>query len=310
MSRWIQGVLIVSLLILFGCGPATMNKMEKNDGTKMNAEEIFNLVSGNSLILTAYDFSGTVYFAENGTMAGIDNYNQKDTGSWDITDQDQLCLKFRLWYYGDIKCYSVSKRDESERLSFFTTNGAAYYTAMMVMDDPSGLAKQIASVSGPKSVRNKYAKQNTSDRQSSSPSESEVETSSAAPKPYQNVSPGPDDSTQTVQRLAANCPGCNFAGVNLKEAALIKANLQEADLSGADLRYANLRRANLSKANLSGARLNYANLPGADLTNANLKNADLTGANLLLTNLTGADLTGAILKNANLEKTIGIENQP
>jgi hypothetical protein len=300
--------LAISLAALSGCGPATSNNALQGDKVPLNSAALFDLVSGNSLILSAYDFSGTVYFGESGLLAGIDNENQQDVGTWDITDKDQLCLKFRLWYYGDNKCYSLVADAQSDRVNFFTSNGAAYYAAMSVAGDPAGLALELKRKRVPKSVRQDLARQKSADKSPARPDDSDdSDKNEAQDSYYDTAKTSADDAGQTVKRLAGNCPGCNMAGIDLKEASLIKANLAGANLAGADLRYANLRRANLAGANLRGTQLNFANLPGADLSEADLSDANLSGANLLLTNFSGANVSGAIFTNANLEKTIGLE---
>ncbi len=290
--------------MLASCSPITSKQAVKQDSTQLNAEQIFEIVADNSLVMTAYDFSGTVYFDRNGQLAAVDNEKQRDVGKWDLTDENQLCLKFRLWYYGDIKCYTIFDNQQADRLTFFTTNGAAYYTAKQIKGDPEALASKLEKASPPRSVRRQIASQQTDS--TSSPTGRE-------PEPARDLVINPsseNDSDLTAKRLAGNCPGCNMTGMDLREASLIKANLEGANLSGADLRYANLRRANLSGANLQNARLNHANLPGANLTGADLRGADLRGANLLLANLTDADVNGANFTNANLEKTIGLESTP
>lgn len=306
MKNIVYGLVSCLVLFLAGCGPITSKQAVKQNNIELEAKQILTAVSGNSLILSAYDFSGTVYFHPDGNLSAIDNLNQRDVGKWDVTDRDRLCLKFRLWYYGDVKCYSVFNNPQADRLTFFTANGAAYYTAMSVAGDPAALAAQLDAEAPPTSVRNQNASQQ--DRQQISP-DHQAQDSGKSGTVVINKSSA-DDSGMTVKRLAGNCPGCNMAGIDLKEASLIKANLRDADLQKADLRYANLRRADLSGANLSGALLNHANLPGADLSNADLSGADLSGANLLLTNFTGADVSGALFTNANLEKTIGLPDTP
>ncbi len=305
MIRLLYMLIFCLPFVITGCGPPTSKNAARQDYTELNAEQIYALVAGNSLILSSYDFSGTVYFDESGQLGGVDNFDQKDTGRWDISDKNQLCLKFRLWYFGDIKCYTVFNNQQAERLTFFTPNGAAYYTAMMVKGDPAALAGQLKKEAPAKSMRQQLA-----DQQKPPTSPAEAQPAPEKSREIAISSSTAGDTGETVKRLAGNCPGCNMAGIDMKEANLIKANLQGADLSGADLRYANLRRANLIGANLQNARLSHANLPGADLSNANLKNADLSGANLLLTNFTGADVSGTIFTNANLEKTIGLTDKP
>ena len=102
----------------------------------------------------------------------------------------------------------------------------------------------------------------------------------------------------------------DFAGTDLRRAALSDADLRDIDLSvseldranlaSAVLTYADLPGAYLRRANLSDANLSDANLSDADFTDANLSDADLTHASLTGANLTGANLTGADLDNANI----------
>lgn len=303
MNRLIYSFLVCSILSLTGCGPATINKAVKQDLSALDSRQIFDIVSGNSLILSAFDFSGTVYFESSGLLSAVDNQAQQDIGKWDVNDQNELCMKFRVWYYGDAKCYRIFNNEQAEKLTFFTRNGSAYYTAKNVKGDPSSLAKHIGKKSPPRSVRKQFT--DSQGPEESGPSQ----TSQTGNREIAISSSQNNDAGLTVKRLAGDCPGCKMAGIDLREASLIKANLQGADLSGADLSYANLRRANLKGANLKGARLTHANLPGADLSGANLSNCDLTGANLLLANLTDADTTGAQFDNANLERTIGLKTQ-
>ncbi|MFM6726468.1 MAG: pentapeptide repeat-containing protein, partial [Dolichospermum sp.] len=78
--------------------------------------------------------------------------------------------------------------------------------------------------------------------------------------------------------------GRNLAGIDLKDAFLVKAFLDGADLT----------EANLENAKLTYTNLENTNLIGADLTEADLKKAKLIGANLIGADLTKADLLGAI----------------
>ena len=268
--------------------------------TPLKAQQIFDLVSGNTMSLTAYDFTGKLYFSQNGRISAIDNNNQQDTGFWDIKDDNSLCLKFNEWYYGDAKCYSIAGSNEEKNYSFFTSNGSAYYRGNAYSGDTAGLGKAIKEKKSSRFLRTRFSSEKVDPASKPSSAEGKDTSEEATASPN-------DNSTTTVQQLADNCPGCNLAGADLKEARLVHANLEGADLSRADLRYANLRRANLANANLTGARLNRANLPGADLRNSNLRNADLSGSNLLLADFTGADLTGAILTNAYTEKAKGLE---
>ena len=290
--------LLMGVLSLWGCSAVTSNQADKSGKPSLKAREIFELVSGNSIELNAYDFSGKIYYDSNGEMAGIDNEGQRDTGTWDINDKDQLCMKFRLWYYGDLKCYSITSLDNGQRLNFYTTNGASYYTGRLYTGDVAQIKTIIPQKKDDKYLRKKFASE-----QPSAPDQS-ASNIQKREKPAATSS----NSKETLTRLARNCPGCNLSGAQLKEADLVKANLSGADLSGADLRYANLRRANLQGANLSRARLNHANLPGANMSDSNLSYANLGGANLLLADVTGADLKGAILTGAYLENIKGLKD--
>jgi len=305
MRTCIAVCLFILLIIISGCGPVTKKQAVNRENIQLTGEELVRAVSGKSLILSAYDFSGTVYFQTDGQLSGIDNLDQRDIGRWKISEDQELCLKFRLWYYGDVRCYTVFNNPQADRLTFFTNNGAAYYTAMSVKGDPAALASQIETSSATNAETKNGASRNSRATAEGKVSEAPEESVGVILSTNQE-----SDSNQTVKRLAGNCPGCNMAGINLSETSLIKANLRGTNLEGADLRYANLRRADLSGAILKNARLNHANLPGADLSNADLSGADLSGANLLLTNFTGADVSGALFTNANLEKTIGLPDIP
>ncbi|MEE4166151.1 MAG: hypothetical protein V2I35_09135, partial [Desulfocapsaceae bacterium] len=122
--KYLRGVLIVlAIITLAGCSSLTLKGSRQAGSKQLNTRELFDLVSGNTLKLTAYDFDGTVYFSEQGGVSSIDNEGMTDTGRWDIKDSDQLCLKFRTWYYGDLRCYFVVMDNDRNLLSFFTPNG-------------------------------------------------------------------------------------------------------------------------------------------------------------------------------------------
>jgi hypothetical protein len=300
--KFLRGTLVVlAIITLSGCSSLTLNSAKQAGSRQLNTRELFVLVSGNTLKLTAYDFDGSVYFSEHGGISGLDNEGMTDTGRWDIKDNEQLCLKFRTWYYGDLRCYFVVMDNDRNLLSFFTPNGAAYYNGSLSEGDILKLEPEISSTQSASYVREKLAAEDDTDIK---PRQTPDET--APPQAGAAQVTTAVETASTLRQLAQKCKDCNLSGADLKEAVLVRAELEGADLSGADLRYANLRRARLAGANLSGARLNHANLPGADLRGCNLRNADLSGANLLLADFTDADLTGADLTGAHIENTIGL----
>ena len=288
---------IILILFLNSCTPGTQRQLAKEGQNPLSSEELFVLIADNSLHLEGFDFDGTFYFQKDGYLSGRDRLNNLDTGKWDISTEDQLCLKFRIWYYGDTKCYSVFSDQKPDSFIFFTENGARYYSAEYLTGDPQNLAKQIHKQHKKKFIRDQLAQEV---QDGNSPGSKNI---SPSPEPPPSFSK--NDKNLAMTRLARNCPDCNLVGVDLKKARLVEANLMGADLSEADLSGANLRRANLTGANLSGAKLITTNLSGAILVNSNLSNADLTGSNLIKANLTGANLDGATFTGAHLESIEG-----
>lgn len=288
---------IILILLLSSCAPGTQNQLVKEGQSSLSSEELFVLIADSSLHLEAFDFDGTFYFQKDGYLSGRDRLNNLDTGKWDISSENQLCLKFRIWYYGDTKCYSVFRDQKPDSFIFFTENGARYYSAEYLTGDPQNLAKQIRKRNEKKFIRDQLA-QEAQDGDSAG-----SKNISLPPEPPPSFSK--NDTNLAMTRLARNCPDCNLAGVDLKKARLVEANLMGANLSKADLSGANLRRANLTGANLSGAKLITTNLSGAILVNSNLSNADFTGSNLIKANLSGANLDGATFTGAHLESIEG-----
>jgi len=298
MQHRLLPVIIVFFAFFIGsCAPGTRKQMLKEGQHPLSAEELFSLITDNSLYLESTDFSGTVFFQSDGYLAGRDRLNNRDSGKWDISSENLLCLKFRIWYYGDTNCYSVFPDQKADSFVFFTENGARYYTAEYMTADPQHLATQIQKSKKKKFVREQLA------GEAHNPDSSDSATNSITPSPSPSISR--EEKTLTMVHLARNCPDCNLAGVDLKKARLVEANLAGADLSGADLSGANLRRANLTGANLSGAKLTTSNLSGAILVRSNLTNADLSGCNLIKANLTGATTDGAIFTGAHMESIEG-----
>jgi uncharacterized protein YjbI with pentapeptide repeats len=126
-----------------------------------------------------------------------------------------------------------------------------------------------------------------------------------------------------VNRSKQNLEGCNFDGVNFRDADLREARLggcsfrgailsgthleaqalRGIDFSGAEMVSIHLGDAELREANLAGANLNEAHLSSADLTNATLRNSNLSHSILNQATLVGANLDGARLNHASLRST-------
>jgi hypothetical protein len=288
---------IALLVLLNGCTPGTQSHLIKKGQLALSSEQLFATVADNSLRLEAIDFDAIVYFQKEGRLSAIDRLNNKDTGKWDITNENKLCLKFRIWYYGDTKCYSVFRDQDTDSFIFFTGNGAKYYSAEFIAADPNNLAKQIHKKSNKRFLRKDLAQKTQNDGGSNT-------SVPSSPLPAPAPSSPKYEKSSDIANLARDCPDCNLAGVNLTKAQLIGANLAGADLSGADLSGANLRRANLTGANLTGSKCIATNFAGAILVDSNLSNADLTGSNLIKVKLNGATVDGTIFTGAHLE---GIE---
>jgi hypothetical protein len=256
-----------------------MNQLVAEGNTPLAADQLRELVTDQRLHLEAIDFDGQVEYLPDGHLRAESLQGEKDNGKWFITPEDQLCMKFDLWYYGDLKCYKLVK--EKKQYIFFTTNGARYYTGTISAE----LQKSIADQNRLESPL--------------------VEEDSRQQLPAPRLSQA--EKQQTLQRLARNCPGCNFAGADLEGAQLIAANLAGANLAGANLSDANLRRANLAGANLNGAKLIRTNLAGADLSKSDLSDADLTGSNLIRAKVDGAKFQGTTLTGAHLESIQGFK---
>lgn len=289
--------IIILILLLSSCTPGTQSHLIKKGQSPLSAERLFTIVADNSLHLEAIDFDAILYFQRNGTLSAVDRLNNMDTGNWDITNKNELCLKFRIWYYGDTKCYSVFSDQKPDSFILFTRNGAKYYSAEYIADDPYNLAEKIQ-----KTAKNKFLRK---DLAMKSPNDGGPNTISPPPIPAPESSSSIPGKSPDVAHLARNCPDCNLAGVNLNKAQLIGANLTGANLSGADLSGANLRRADLTGANLSGAKLIATNLAGAILIDSTLSDADLSGSNLIKAKLNGATIDGAIFTGAHLEGVEG-----
>jgi hypothetical protein len=270
---------LVALFFLSACAPATMTQLVAEGNAPLSANQLRELVTDQTLHLEAIDFDGRVQYLSDGHLRAESLQGGKDKGKWHITPEDQLCMKFDLWYYGDLKCYKLVK--EKKQYVFFTANGARYYTGTSSaehQEEPGAQSRLESSL---------------------------IKEDSQQQLPAPRLSQA--EKQQTLQRLARNCPGCNFAGVDLEGAQLIAANLAGANLAGANLSDANLRRANLAGANLNGAKLIRTNLAGADLSESDLSDADLTGSNLIRAKVNGAKFQGTTLTGAHLESIQGFK---
>lgn len=332
--------MLLCTLLLAGCAPVTQNQMAAKGFTPLTAQQIFTLVSGNTLHTETPSFSSNMYFQPNGSVFGRadtitgDDY---DTGEWDINGENQLCLKFKVWYYGELRCYSVYPDSGTNNYALFQNNGAIAFTARSFTGDSSHLYKAPKSPKKDVYLRDSLSTGQTSStaphatatplpQQSAEPAKSATylreslaagqdtvspQNSALSASPVQNKEVMPvasdEEVEHTVKSMAKNCPGCNLGKSDLRQADLVGANLKGADLQGADLSRANLRRANLEDANLKGATLLNSNLPGANLKGADLTDADLSGANLIKADLSGAKTDNMILNNAHLEGVKGLK---
>ncbi len=296
----------ITALFIAGCSASTVTTAVKDGATPLNAEEIYTLVKDNTLHLVSSNFDAHIYYSENGSFSANSLKNADDTGRWDIKSDASLCLRFRVWYYGDVNCYSVYQQAEDSNYLLFSTNGAFAYTADVTAGDPKQLASNNKRRTKDTYLRSSLSKNRNSTSARSGTEVSPIETTTPFFMEEPEPAPENDDTGPSVKEIAKDCPGCNFAGADLRQAYLVGANLKDANLQGANLNGANLRRANLEGANLTGAKMLSANLPGANLKDANLSGADLTGSNLIHTDFTDASLTNTILLKTLQEETKGL----
>ncbi len=312
LNRFIsKAVIVLCLLLLSGCASSTLNSVEKNGATKLTNEDIYSLVTSNTLRLISSEFDAYTFFSPDGSLSAssIFNYNL-DYGSWDIKSDEKLCIKYSVWYYGDINCYTVYLNDAGDEYYLFTTNGSLAFTATASTGNSERLTLKTK-----KDKKDVFVRSDMGQGQRDSsyrPAPSSTPTPVPAPAPAPVLSPtGPgasvEEITHTVKSMAKDCPGCNFEEADLRQANLVGANLKGANLQGADLSRANLRRANLEGSDLRGATLLSTNLPGANLKEADLTGADLTGSNLIRADFTDADLSNTILENTLQEGVKGLK---
>jgi len=299
------------LLLLSGCAASTVGNAEKRGATPLSTQEIFDLSNENTLRLISSDFDSYIFFSPDGSLTASSIFNNNmDYGSWDIKSDGKLCIKFNVWYYGDLNCYSCYSDPEEDQYLFFTSNGALAYTVTSEPGNAQGM-----KIKTRKSRKATYVRDSMSSGQSA-PSPAPTPTPAPAPRiteqdpvpvaTNRGSSTSKEESKQTVKNLAQDCPDCNFEDADLRQAHLVGANLTGANLKGADLSRANLRRADLEGADLSGATLLSTNLPGANFKDADLSGADFTGSNLIHADFTGADLDGCIFTNTLQEGAKGL----
>lgn len=294
-------VLFVAGQLLSGCAPSTVDQLTKKaNAKKLTADEILVLAKGNTLFMHGYKIDSYFYFDASGYTFAKDISNNKDSGLWDVSNQDELCFKMKEWWFGDLHCFPVYQ--DGVEYYLFNNSGVLEYSAEHLEGDRKHLYQDTSK--SKKSFVMEQSKGKTAPATSSTLSlddEREV-VSDTVSAPASSE----EELESTVKFMARDCPGCNLADADLAGAALIGAKLHGANLSGANLSKANLRRADLSKANLKNANLSQANMPGADLRETDLKNADFTGANLIRADLTGADIEGADFTGALLEGAEGL----
>jgi hypothetical protein len=292
-------ILVVPALLLlahlYGCSAVTLRQLAAEGKQPLTREQLAALLPDASLRLAAIDYDGILQFRPDGQLAVKDRLGQAEKGTWEITGDNQLCLKFGRRHYGDSRCYSIVKDNNS--YIFFTANGARSYTGTLNSPPPAG---KTADVSRP-------PKPGVPEQQSGGGIDqagpvAKTENGKGGPPGFSE-----EEKTHTLVQLARNCPECNLYGIDLKNAALGGANLAKANLAGADLSGTNLSRANLSGANLAGARLINTDLSGADLSGSNLAGADLTGSNLTRANVSNAQMAGANLNGAILHNIQGLK---
>jgi uncharacterized protein YjbI with pentapeptide repeats len=301
LSGLIFSVLLL-LLLSAGCAPVNVDQITRQkDAAQLASAEILALVEKNTLFVRSFNEDIYYYFDSSGTLAGLDIYNNKDTGRWDANNEDELCVKMRKWWYGDLRCFQVYAADEK----YYLVNhaGVIEFRAEQFAGDHKNQF-QAADGKGRKGSR-RSARQAEADPGQAAFSTAE-QTAGPVAEPLQVAPISDQELKTTVKWMARDCPGCNLANADLRHADLAEARLQRANLAGADISMANLRRADLQGANLTGADLSQANMPGADLRNAVLINAVLKGANLIRADLTGASTAGANFDGALLEGTIGL----
>ncbi len=301
---------ILFCFILTGCGPVSVKQLkEQAHSRQLTADQVLKLVDGNTLLLESFNEDSYYFFDHSGRVFGADNQGNKDDGRWDVSNKAELCMRLDKWWYGYLRCFQVYT--DGNRYKLARRDGLIMFTATRHEGDYKNLYHEIETARKfrRRSIRHRAAGQGAAPQTPAarrSAAAAPTQAKAAVAEPLYPASARDRNMKPTVKWLAKDCPGCNLADSDLRDADLITANLKGANLQGADMSRANLRRADLQGADLANANLTYANLPGANLKNCNLQGADLKGANLIQADLTGARLDGANLDGALLEGVRGL----
>jgi len=237
---------LLLLADLYGCSAVTMQQLVAEGKQPLTREQLATLLPDASLRLEAIDFDGILQFRPDGELAAKNRLGQAEKGTWEITGESQLCMKFAHWYYGGARCYSIIK--ESNNYIFFTSNGARYYTGTMQSSPSAGKTPDVSRQPKPGEPAGE-PRSGVGQAGTTAKAESGKSGSSGFSE---------EEKTHTLVQLARNCPECNLYGIDLKNAALGGANLAKANLAGADLTGSNLTRANVTNAHMAGTNLNGA----------------------------------------------------
>jgi len=267
--------LFLLLLSFSGCASKTPQWAMKQGAKKMDGDTLTALLAGATIRLEEYGNAATVSLHLDGSLKAENEDHITSNGFWKVAN-GQMCLKFSKWNGGDTICsdiYSLGDR-------YLQFKGNIYLNSFSIIIPAS--PRETVMGTGEAGSASASEQPQSSSRQNQQPAQT------APSERYGDI-----DSKYILGKVAADCPGCNFAGIDLSDANLEGANLSGANLLRSVLSRANLRNANLSGTNLFGANLRDANLFGADLSGANLADADLTGADLRNTKMEGANLAGA-----------------
>lgn len=290
-------VLLILLLATAGCGGKNIAQSpESASGTqekKLSAEELIELVSGNTITMQEYGETATIEMYSNGRLYAVKSKTEKNDGWWS-TEGDMLCLKFKRWGYGDQICYDVIRDGNEYKMYTASGVGGSYFTVSPgVKNQPAGKDKPAAA--GSRGTQQRTTATESPDVVVEKPApKASTPTIQESAKPAADPQSAGRDLRMIYRDMSQNCPGCNLPGIDMNGASLIRANLAGANLKNANFSKANLKWANLKGANLAGADFAGANLAGADLAGADITRADFTGANLDQTNLRGTNISEAI----------------